>query len=139
MSLKKLTKQLNVLLKTNKLQLSIATTMQAETARRIFENGQAADSSQIGTYSEGYLKTRQKDGYPPSDKVILQATRQMVNDWSVISNGSSVGLGFKNKFNADKSVWVEDTYDKSIFAHTETELRTIDELSQDFLDKLFRG
>ena len=119
---------MNALAKTNKMELSIATSMLAVTADRIFAQGKDASSAQIGTYSKGYLKTRIKDNYPSSTKVILQATRQMANDWSVISTGNSLGLGFKNQTNADKSGWVEETYDKKIFEHTKDEINTIDKL-----------
>jgi hypothetical protein len=113
--------------------------MQAVTADRIFTQGKAADGSSIGTYSEGYLKTRRKAGYPNSSKVILQATRQMDNDWSVISAGNSVGLGFKNSFNADKSEWVEETYNKSIFDHTEAELTLLESLIDKEINKVLNG
>jgi len=131
MSMKSLIAKMNALAKTNKMETSVATSMLAVTADRVFDQGKDASDSEIGTYSESYLKTRQKNNYPSSTKVILQATRQMANDWSVISNNNSLGLGFKNQTNADKSGWVEDTYKKPIFKHTKEELN----LLQRLLDK----
>ena len=139
MSLKSLIKTMNILAKTNRLEASVATTMLAVTADRIFDQGKDADNSQIGTYSPGYLKTRVKDNYPSSSKVILQATRQMVNDWSVINNGDSLGLGFKNQFNADKSGWVEETYDKDIFKHTKDELSTLQKVLDKEIKRVLNG
>ena len=139
MSLKSLVKTMNILAKTNRLEASVATTMLAVTADRIFDQGKDADNSQIGTYSPGYLKTRVKDNYPSSSKVILQATRQMVNDWSVINNGDSLGLGFKNQFNADKSGWVEETYDKDIFKHTKDELSTLQKVLDKEIKRVLNG
>ena len=138
MSMKSLILKMNALAKTNKLELSVATSMLAVTADRIFAQGKAADNAQIGTYSKGYLKTRVKNNYPSSTKVILQATRQMANDWSVISSGNALGLGFKNQTNADKSEWVESTYDKKIFEHTKDELNTLDKLLDKEIKKVLR-
>ena len=130
---------MNALAKTNKMEVSIATSMLAITADRIFAQGKAADGKAIGKYSKGYLKTRIKDNYPPSTKVILQATRQMANDWSVISNGKALGLGFKNSANADKSEWVEITYERSIFYHTKSELNTLDKLLEKEIKLILHG
>ena len=139
MSLKSLIVKMNALAKTNRLEASVATTMLAITADRIFDQGKTSTGEQIGDYSEGYLKTRVKDNYPSSSKVILQATRQMVNDWSVIDNNDSLGLGFKNQFNADKSGWVEITYEKSIFAHTKDELNTLQKVLDKEIKKVLNG
>ncbi len=139
MSLKQLVKTMNVLAKTNKLELVVASTMLAVTADRIFAQGRAADGNEIGTYSKGYLKTRVKDNYPNSSKVILQATRQMVNDWSVVNTGDAIGLGFKNQANADKSGWVEETYDKTIFDHTKDELGVLQKVIDKTIKEVLNG
>lgn len=130
---------MKVLQKTNKMELAVATSMLAVTSDRIFTQGKDANNSEIGNYSKGYLKQRQKEGYSSSKKVILQATRQMVNDFSVISNSNSLGLGFKNQFNADKSEWVEDTYDKDIFKHTQEEKDTLNKLVDKEVSKILNG
>ena len=130
---------MNLLTKTNLLERSIATSMLAVTADRIFDKGKDASNIQIGTYSKGYLKQRRKDGYPSSTKVILQATRQMVNDWSVIQSGKQLGLGFKNSANADKSEWVEATYKKDIFKHTENEKTLINKIVDKEVKKIING
>lgn len=131
MSLKGLVKKMNRITKTNEVEVFVATNMLAVTADRIFTQGKDASNNAIGTYSPGYMKQRKRMNYPSSGKVILQATRQMANDWSVISAGNELGLGFKNKVNADKSEWVEATYGsdskpKDIFKHTKEENKQID-------------
>jgi hypothetical protein len=113
--------------------------MLAVTADRIFAQGKAADGNEIGDYSKGYLKTRVKNNYPPTSKVILQATRQMVNDFSVIDDNNQLGLGFKNQANADKSGWVEETYNKPIFEHTKDELGLLDKLLDQNIKKVLNG
>jgi hypothetical protein len=128
MSLKSLVSKMNILAKTNKMEVKVATSMLAVTADRIFAQGKDASNAEIGNYSAGYLKTRVRNNWPSSSKVILQATRQMVNDWTVISTNDSLGLGFKNQVNADKSGYVEDTYTKEIFKHTTDELKTLEAL-----------
>jgi hypothetical protein len=112
--------------------------MLAVTAHRIFTKGEAADGS-TENYSKGYLKQRIKKGYPNSTKVIYQATRQMSNGWSVIPVSGGVGLGFKNSENANKSGWVEDTYEKPIFKHTKDELKTLDNLLNKEVKKILNG
>lgn len=139
MSLKGLVKKMNRIAKTNEVEVFVATSMLAVTADRIFTQGKDASNSPIGTYSPEYMKQRKRMNYPPSNKVILQATRQMANDWSVISAGKSLGLGFKNSANADKSEHVESTYKKDIFKHTKEERRQIDLLVGKKIKQLLNG
>ena len=121
------------------MEKAVAVAMLQKTSERIFTEGKAANDASIGRYSTGYIKTRKKKGYSNSSKVILQAERQMVNDWGVISNGKVLGLGFKNQHNADKSGWVEETYNKAIFSHTANELALIDQLLNEGVNKILNG
>ena len=132
---------MNALVKTNRLELSIASSMQTSTADRIFNQGKAADGSGIGTYSDGYLKTRAKRGLSGSKVILISGEFQtgMKDDWSVINTGNKVGLGFKNDFNGDKSEWVEETYSKVIFDHTTAELAQIDTLVDKEVKKILNG
>lgn len=141
MSLKGLVKKMNRIAKTNEVEVFVATSMLATTADRIFTQGKDASNALISDegYSTEYMKQRRRMNYPKSGKVILQATRQMVNDFSVISTGSELGLGFKNSANTDKSHWVEDTYDKEIFEHTKEELKQIDLLTGKKIKQLLNG
>ena len=132
---------MNRIAKTDQVERFVATSMLATTADRIFNKGLAADNTLISEkgYSVEYMKQRRRMNYPNSSKVILQATRQMANDWSVISTGNELGLGFKNSANADKSHWVEDTYDKEIFEHTDQENKEIDLLIGKKIKQLLNG
>ena len=121
------------------MEKAVAVAMLQKTSERIFTEGKAADGGQIGTYSKAYLKLRLKKNYPKSNKVILQSEKQMVHDWSVISNGNTLGLGFKNKFNANKSGWVEETYNKPIFSHTKEEIDLIDKIIDQQVSKIING
>ena len=139
MSLESLLSRMNELQKTNKLELKVAVSMLAVTADRIFEQGKDAKDSEIGRYSKEYLKQRVKKNYPSSTKVILQATKQLIDDWHVIPNQNSIGLGFINQTNANKSGWVEETYDKSIFEHTPKELKSIELKFNQGVKKIING
>ncbi len=132
-------KQLNTLIQTDKVDRKVLLSVHARVTDRIFGEGKAADTSQIGNYSKGYLKQRQKNKWGGSSKVILQYTGQMKNDFSLIRSGNDLGSGFKNKKNGDKSRWVEGTYDKTIFDLTQSESELIDTLYANELNKLGRG
>ena len=89
---------------------------------RIHVQGRAADGSQIGLYSQGYMKTRQRLNRGPDRKVILSLRRQMENDMSVVAaSEKSYGIGFKNAENYRKSQYVENTYKKPIYSLTQDE------------------
>jgi hypothetical protein len=99
---------------------------------RIFQRGLDAGNARIGLYSDGYLKRRQKMNYPASRKVILQATTQMLDDFKVIPDATGWGHGFSNDENANKSRYVEETYNKSIFELTgEEEKFLFDKLNKE--------
>lgn len=86
----------------DKLLRTLATTAGAEMKFRIHIEGLKSDGTQIGTYSNSYLKIRQSRNNRTSDpKVILSATRQMENDFFIkgqepIKTSNGYGLGFKN-------------------------------------------
>lgn len=126
--LKGLIKKLDILAKTDKIERRVFQTMLGVTSERIFSKGLDANNSEIGKYSKGYIKTRAKNNLGTSSKVILQFKGTMVNDFSLIVDGNTYGLGFKNTLNADKSRWVEDTYDKEIFKHTQEEEQLVNDL-----------
>lgn len=80
----------------------------ANMKQRIHKDGEATDSSQIGTYSSGYLAERQRKYKRSSDpKIIVALTSQLENDWSVIATDKGYGIGFNNPFNFQKLKWVE--------------------------------
>lgn len=88
---------------------------------RIFERGQAANGSQIGTYSKKYGEKKRLLGRNPG-YVNLRLTDQTMNDYGIIINGDQYAFGFQNSFNADKAGWVSDRYNKDIFHLSESEI-----------------
>jgi hypothetical protein len=108
---------------------------------RIFEKGLAADGSKIGTYSTvtaSISKKRQaratgktyfKGGYSEYKRdvgknpgyVILRDSDQMYADYSVQGSNGNWGIGFTNQFNANKSGWNEEHFNKDIFKLNDNE------------------
>lgn len=107
---------------------------------RIHQEGKDSSGSQIGTYSNNYLKyARAKAGRGKDTKVIVSLTRQLENNWSVLETTNGYGIGFTNPFNADKLRWVEEIKGKIISNLTTDEIdyafERINELIADALNK----
>lgn len=107
--------------------------------QRIHQEGKASDGSEIGQYSNSYLKQREKAGRGESKKVIVSLTRQLENNWSVLETTNGYGIGFTNSFNADKLRWVEEMKGKPIGSLSAEEIEyafeRINELVANALDK----
>lgn len=74
---------------------------------RIHVDGKRSDGKQIGRYSNGYLRLREKMNRGSDRKIIVSLTRQLENDWSVIATPKGYGVGFNNPHNLEKLRWVE--------------------------------
>jgi hypothetical protein len=90
---------------------------------RIFSKGQAADGTQIGTYTPETAKRKSAKGRNPG-YVNLRDTDQMMGDYGIVPNGDGFGFGFQNGFNADKMEWNEKRYNKDIAALSDSEFET---------------
>ena len=126
------------------LRVAISTALSVHKPR-IFESGQDAKGSKIGTYGTNPIsiskkqqakstgKTYFKGGYSEYKSAIgknpgyvnLVNTGQMQSDYGIIRTSSGFGLGFQNRLNYDKSQWMQEKYDKDIFDHTQEELDII--------------
>lgn len=104
---------------------------------RIHIEGQAADGSQIGTYSNGYMAAREKEGRGESRKVIVALTSQLEQDWSVQPTPVGYGIGFNNPFNAQKMRWVEEQKKKIIANLSADEKKYISERLQELVNGAF--
>ena len=103
--------------------------------KRIHVEGKKSDGNNIGTYSNSYIKYRAKNKRGKDNKVILSFSRQMENDFSVVEgNDNKYGLGFKNKFNAEKANWLQNGRS----AHSVKEhVRVVGRKSNKFLEKKY--
>ena len=110
---------------------SAAFTVLAEQDGRIFGEGVGSNNQSFGTYSAEYQKRRAKEFRRIGSKVVLTATAQMKNDYTVgidkpatLKLGQLVyALGFQNQANADKAGWLEERYGP-IFEMTTEETNT---------------
>jgi hypothetical protein len=118
--LKELAGRMLTLQEADSLLREISTTMLAITRERIHEEGLKADGSNIGEYSDSYLKLREANALGSEKKVKLFFTGQMQNDYTVVDiSDTEYGLGFQNKLNADKADWAENgTTDATVKEHT---------------------
>lgn len=137
-----LIKDINKLLKNDRVMIAATNTVLAEQKKRIFQKGLASNDQKIGTYSTDPIsisrknqsrntgKTYFKGGYKQykgltgkgNSFVNLRNTDQMMMDLSTFVLGKNeYGIGFTNDFNANKAEWMEDKYNKEIFATTNKE------------------
>lgn len=122
---------------------------------RIFENGKAADGSDIGEYSTkpisisrkiqardtghtnfpgGYAQYKQEIG--KGGKKNYRNTDQMQADYQIIQNGDKFGFGFSNPFNFEKSQWLQDQDDKDVFDLSDRELNVFGDVHKAEVEKL---
>jgi hypothetical protein len=93
-----------------------------EWRKRIHMDGIAADGSQIGTYSDGYMKTRVSRYHRTGDRrVIASLTRQMELNMTAFPTVNGAAVGYPDSYNYRKSQWVEKACKKRIFGLTDQE------------------
>lgn len=147
---------INNLLNDERALIAAANSVFAAQRDRIFNQGKATDGSKIGTYGTKTIsisrsrqarqtgKTYFKGGYREYKSltgkeaafVNLQDTGQMMMDLGTdILGRGEVGIGFSNQFNADKSVWAKEKYNKEIFHTSESEDDLFDKVIQFELDR----
>lgn len=118
-----------------------ASTLMARMRRRIHVEGLDASGQPIGTYSPSYVKyVRKKKGRQEGNKVVLSLTRTMENamvDVPLEDNGA--GIGYATSEQLQKSKWCEETYGKKIFAPTEEERELVNEIANDYINKILNG
>lgn len=85
---------------------------------RIFEQGLAADGTEIGIYVKNSVNKR--GGNRGGEVVILSFTEAMKKDYQPSTQGD-VGYGFSSQVELNKSYWNEERYDKDVFALSDEE------------------
>ena len=147
---------INRVIQNERVLIAAANSVLAAQRERIFKQGNATDGSKIGQYSTrpisiskkrqarqtgksyfagGYREYKSLTGKEASF-VNLQDTGQMMMDLgtTVLGRGE-VGIGFSNQFNADKSYWAQDKYNKEIFSTSDSEDDLFDKVIQFELDR----
>lgn len=90
--------------------IAAATGVLGEVTNRIHTRGQKTNNSEIGSYKDSYMYTREKNNRGSSRNIIFSITRQMENDFTVVSTGNRVGLGFNNDTNFKKATYLEQRF-----------------------------
>ncbi len=124
----------------DKMLRTIALDTAAQMKVRIHQEGKNSEGGQIGEYSNAYLKVREKNRRGTDKKVILSLTRQMENDFGIVSGTGATGyaLGFKNPDNADKASWAEERYG-DVYKPTEMEVAHMRVVAEQFITDVLNG
>lgn len=98
------------------------------------------ETKSTGVYTKGKDKGKPRINYnrTADTKVVLSLTRQMETDFTVVDNGSEIGLGFHNAENYNKSQYCEATYKKPIYNLTAEELAQVTQITEDFVNAVFK-
>lgn len=107
-----------------------------ELRHRIHVEGKKANGSDIGTYTQDYMKIRAKNKRGPSLRMIWSLTRQMEQDFVPIAQTDLYGLGFNNSWNFEKASWLEDAR-PGVYALSESEIRLAEQTITDYINGVF--
>lgn len=119
----------------------VGTSIHSETLDRIFTKGIASDGSSIGEYAESTISLKKKEGRFTSKKVNLRDSEKLVGSYIFNFKGNVVLLGFREISRGDGTTnkkivdSLEGRYG-DIFSLTSEENKLIDELTDDYLDKI---
>ena len=133
--------------KTDKLPRFIGAALQSETLDRIFTKGIATDGSSIGDYSIYTIANKKANGSFTSGSVNLRNTDTLANSYTFDVSNNRVEIGFLEGSRTDKNTGktstndevlksIEDRYGE-IFGLTTSELKLIDDLTNDFINGIF--
>lgn len=116
--------------------IAAASGVLAQVSYRIHTEGKRSNGSDIGSYSNSYMRTRVKNNRGSDRRVILSLTRQMENDFTVVSQGEATGLGFNNRTNFEKATYMEARY-PGTYDLSDDEEQTIVLVLNDYIDGIF--
>lgn len=127
-------------IRSDKVMRTSLTTVLAVHKPRIFQRGQDASNNKIGSYSTkkisisrkrqardtghtvfpgGYAQYKRETG--KGTTVNFRDTDQMMLDYGLIVSGDKYGFGFQNNENFNKSQWLQDKFDKTVFDLSDSE------------------
>lgn len=135
----------NVLAKFSELQnpetvsRAAAAAVLPEIRQRIHVEGKKSDGSEIGTYSNSYLKLRQKKYNRTADtKVIASLTRQLENGYTLTATENGYTIGNTSPENDEKIQWLEEKYG-TIWNLTEKERADVMLVANDMAGKILKA
>ena len=90
---------------------AVATALMPEIRERIHERGENSNGQQIGTYSNSYLRLRERKYNRTSDPdVVASLTRQLENSYVLAPQQKSYTIGVATPLSVDKIKWLEEKY-----------------------------
>lgn len=123
----------------NKITRTIATTLVASNVRRVHNNGQAVDMSQIGDYkNKEYKEIRIKKG-KRVDRVNLDFTGKLSKEFSLEADAQGIGVGFLTSYGGNLQENLEEKYKKKIWGVTQDDERVSQDIAIGEIKKAFNG
>jgi len=136
-----LIEDVNKMIQMNQVYIAAVNTVMVAQKKRIFQDGKAANGSQIGQYGTKPIsiakdkqakntgKTYFKGGYREYKSLVgkgasfvnLRNTDQTMMDLGTTVSGNEYGIGFNNEFNANKMEWNETRFNKDISITSDAE------------------
>jgi hypothetical protein len=87
-----------------------AVAIEPELRHRIHVEGKKTDGSAIGTYSNSYLKIREKNNRGTSSKVIISLTRQLENGYTLKATEKGYTIGNTSPSNEEIIGYLTEKY-----------------------------
>jgi hypothetical protein len=107
-----------------------------EVRHRIHVEGKRPEGDPIGTYSNSYMRERERNNRTDSRKMIYSLTRQMEQDFGPVADGNEFGLGFNNAWNLQKAMWQEEQR-PGVYNLSPYEISLAETTINDYLNGLF--
>lgn len=115
-----------------------AAAVMPELRERIHERGEMPDGSKIGTYSNSYLKVRQREGKGSDTNVIISFTRQLQNGYTLTATDDGYTIGNISPDGDMKIGYMIELYG-DIWKLSEAEEKTALIAAQDMANKLLNA
>ena len=122
----------------NPILLAAASSVLSLVAFRIHNEGEKADGSKIGSYSNSYMKVRESSKYRRNaDRtIVFSLTKLMELDFTIIEENGNVGLGFNNPHNADKARWLEERF-PGTYLLSDKEDKKVEDVINNYINGIF--
>lgn len=119
----------------DKLTRMVASDVITQLHERIHVNGQNTAGQEFGTYSNAYLKRRQKENLSGT-KIILRFEGQLEKLTIVGGSNGSYQIGWLSENNLQKAKWMEERYGK-IYELNQAEQDHAVLIAEDFINQMF--
>lgn len=129
--------QINVI---DKASREIAADLVASNMRRIHNDGQAVDGTDIGDYKEGAYKKKRQEKQKRVDKKNLDFSGKLSKEFSFAAVGRhEIGVGFLTEYGSTLQEAMEEQAGKKIWGVTQEDERVADGIVKRKLNKYLNG